>query len=289
MLKQKDLIYDVGMHEGEDTDYYLKKGFRVIGFEAMPNLAAHCRNRFANEIQNGQLVIVEGAITDIPSSGKELGTVKFYSNIDNSAFGTVDAGWAKRNEHLGTASEVIEVKAINFAECLNKYGIPYYMKIDIEGMDSVCLKSLINFDERPDYVSMESEKVSFDKLINELELLKRLGYAQFKAVQQKDKSRVSEPNPSFEGKGYLGYAFQEGSSGLFGTDLPRKWKTFPQIVDEYKCIFRLYKLFGDYGTLNNYFLSKILKRILSRLRRPIPGWYDTHAKHGTVDCETNNF
>ncbi len=37
--KYDDLIYDVGMHKGEDADYYLKKGFRVIGFEAIPELA----------------------------------------------------------------------------------------------------------------------------------------------------------------------------------------------------------------------------------------------------------
>ncbi len=26
-----DLIYDVGMHTGEDTEFYLRKGFRVVG------------------------------------------------------------------------------------------------------------------------------------------------------------------------------------------------------------------------------------------------------------------
>ena len=30
------LIYDVGAHKGEDTEYYLRKGFRVIAIEAMP-------------------------------------------------------------------------------------------------------------------------------------------------------------------------------------------------------------------------------------------------------------
>ena len=33
-----NLIYDVGLHLGEDTEYYLKKGFRVIAFEANPEL-----------------------------------------------------------------------------------------------------------------------------------------------------------------------------------------------------------------------------------------------------------
>ena len=46
--KHLDLIYDVGMHKGEDTDYYLQKGFRVVAFEANPDLVNLCRTRFAN-------------------------------------------------------------------------------------------------------------------------------------------------------------------------------------------------------------------------------------------------
>ena len=27
------IIFDIGMHRGEDTDFYLKKGFTVVGVE----------------------------------------------------------------------------------------------------------------------------------------------------------------------------------------------------------------------------------------------------------------
>ena len=29
-----NLVFDIGMHLGADTEFYLKKGFNVIGFEA---------------------------------------------------------------------------------------------------------------------------------------------------------------------------------------------------------------------------------------------------------------
>ena len=35
--KHADLIYDVGMHRGEDTAFYLRKGFRVVAVEADQN------------------------------------------------------------------------------------------------------------------------------------------------------------------------------------------------------------------------------------------------------------
>ena len=59
-----DLIYDVGAHQGEDTDFYLRKGFRVVAVEADPVLAARLRENFATAIDCGQLVVVEAAVAD---------------------------------------------------------------------------------------------------------------------------------------------------------------------------------------------------------------------------------
>ena len=38
-----NLIYDVGLHRGEDTDFYLKMGFGVVAVEANPELIAQCK------------------------------------------------------------------------------------------------------------------------------------------------------------------------------------------------------------------------------------------------------
>jgi len=281
--KHDDLVYDVGMHKGEDTDYYIRKGFRVIGFEAAPELVEQCRSRFKDEIGNGKLIVVEGAITELPSGEAKDKTIRFFKNRNNSVWGTVADDWAQRNEILGTANEIIEVPVVNFSECMEKYGVPHYLKVDIEGMDMVCLKALMHFEQKPDYVSIESEKVSFAKLIEEIELLMQLGYKKFKAIQQRGISHQKEPNPSKEGV-HVGYQFREGSSGLFGADLPGKWKDNNQILDQYKFIFLQYRLFGDYGKLTRSIAGKALRRILGLLvRKPIPGWYDTHAKHFSVD------
>jgi hypothetical protein len=40
-----DLIYDVGLHLGEDSEFYLKKGFNVVAVEANPVNAAEAANR----------------------------------------------------------------------------------------------------------------------------------------------------------------------------------------------------------------------------------------------------
>ena len=126
--KNPNLIYDVGMHRGQDTDFYLKKGFRVIGFEANPENAAFCRERFAAAIESGDLIIVEGAITEFFATDESGKTVKFYRNENHSLWGSTADDWAYRNEVMGTSNEVIEVAAVNFTKCLEKYGIPFYLK-----------------------------------------------------------------------------------------------------------------------------------------------------------------
>ncbi len=150
-------------------------------------------------------------------------------------------------------------------------------------MDTVCLKSLLNFEEKPDYISIESETVSFDALKEEFELFKKIGYSSFKAVNQLDITKQKEPENSEEGK-FCNYSFLDGATGLFGKDLPNKWKNEKQMLREYKLIFIKYKLLGNYGILKRnkigLFVYKVIRKLFPRLVR---SWYDTHARHNSVN------
>src|SRR5258708_3782157 len=107
-MKQKDLIFDVGLHRGEDTNFCLQKGFRVVAMEADPEHAAFCRTRFRAAIEHGKLTIIEGAIVDFDSTKETKGKVAFYKNEGNSVWGTVCTDWAERNRGLGTSNKLIE-------------------------------------------------------------------------------------------------------------------------------------------------------------------------------------
>jgi FkbM family methyltransferase len=277
-----DLIFDIGLHKGEDTSFYLEKGFRVIAFEANPDLANHCRLRFQKQIEKEQLTIIEGAITDTTDTGELPETITFYKNLDDSVWGTVCENWAKRNERLGTRNEAIKVQVIDFRASLQQYGTPYYMKIDIEGMDTVCLKSLLKTEARPSYISIESEKVSFENLVAELELFKKLGYTHYKAVQQSGISKQVEPSPVQEGR-QTHHRFSEGASGLFGRDLPGRWESYDRIMEIYKKIFFQYEYFGDSGKWRRKWWGRVIREVVSTITgKPLPGWYDTHARHRSV-------
>ncbi len=262
---KQNLIFDVGAHMGEDTAFYLKKGFRVIGIEADPVLAEQLRCRFKTDIDHSNLVIVESAIAP------EAGTVRFYANDAHSFWGTTDPQWALRNQKLGAPSRTIEVRAERFQDILRRYGIPYYLKIDIEGADRLCLQALKDFDARPAYLSIESDKVSWAALKEEFQLLESLGYRSFQIINQAKMYRQVAPEPALEGR-YVKLSEEEGHSGLFGRELPHAWLTKKEALRRYRWIFLLYRVFGD-NTLGRRLLRHFprLERILA------PGWYDTHA------------
>jgi FkbM family methyltransferase len=275
----RDLIYDVGMHQGEDTEFYLKKGFRVIAFEANSDLAASARTKFSDYIGNGKLAIVEGAIVDPSYPGD---TVEFYKNNKNTLWGTASPYFVERNLTFDADSTMIRVPRINFADCLAKLGVPYYLKIDIEGMDTECLRALLQVEGRPAYVSIESDKTDFKKVADEFQILTQLGYTAFQAIQQATVHRQVIPDPSREGVA-IEHVFKWGASGLFGKDLPERWKTLDQIRSQYKKIFVDYKIWGeDFGLAQKFFPLKVVRKGLSiLLDRRFPGWYDTHAKHSS--------
>lgn len=284
-LKYSDLVYDVGLHRGEDTDFYLKKGFRVVAFEANPDLVNECRLRFQEFIDQGRLTIVQGAIVEPAVLQSGQARIRFYRNETGSAWGTIRSEWAERNEKLGTSMGMIEVDVIDFEATLAAHGIPHYMKIDIEGCDDICLKSLEAFRERPDYISIESNKTSFSGIRDEVDLLASLGYDGFQAVEQTGIPDTQvPPQPPREG-GYAAHRFAPGSSGLFGAELGGQWRSRGAVLRRYLPIYLGYRLLGDFGTLYSWQfrgaarVRRAVKSLLERVNQAsVPGWYDTHAR-----------
>jgi FkbM family methyltransferase len=263
-----DLIFDVGMHLGEDTEFYLKKGFRVVGIEADPSHCAAVADRLRDWLENGNLIIVNAAIAE------RSGRISFYRNVDNSVWGTAEPDWVERNARFGTRVERIEVDAVPMTEIIAAHGVPYYMKVDIEGRDMLCVEALRCFRDRPKYLSVESNKLSLAAVRAEFDLMTELGYRKFKVVAQHVVSNQIPPNPSLEGR-YADWRFAHGSSGLFGEEAPGQWLDAESAVRLYRPIFLAYRMVGDKPLIRVARVRNLLKRFGFTA-----GWYDTHARLG---------
>jgi FkbM family methyltransferase len=163
-----DLVYDVGMHNGDDTAYYLLLGYRVVAVEADPNLVAGCERRFDDEIRAGRLIILNCAIGPTP------GNAKFWLCLDKPEWNSFLRANASR---CGYRTEAVDVCVRSFRSVLAEHGVPHYLKIDIEGYDIHCLRDLDKA-HLPRYLSLELVQ------IDELLAVRELGYDRFKLVVQ---------------------------------------------------------------------------------------------------------
>src|SRR5258708_6819172 len=95
------LVYDVGMHHGEDTTYYLSKGYSVVAIEAVPEFVESSAQRFQREIERGRLVILNVALAD------HAGTAECWVCDDLSewsSFHETLAGRDDKNHHRITVN-----------------------------------------------------------------------------------------------------------------------------------------------------------------------------------------
>jgi FkbM family methyltransferase len=200
----RKLIFDIGMHHGRDTEFYLLKGFRVVAVEASPLLVRAAREKFAPYLRSGQLTIVDAGIWHTP------GQITFYRNLDKDDWSSFHRGYGTRE---GTRFEEIPVECITTATLFMRYGVPYHMKIDVEGADRVILRDMASLRAQPQFISAEEYGVDV------IRDMARLGYDQFQIVPQAAKLPSEPPNPPREG-GYVERQFNGYDSGPFGLELP---------------------------------------------------------------------
>lgn len=235
-----DLIYDIGMHVGDDTDFYLRKGFRVVAIEANPELAAKAAERFAGAIAESRLSVLNVAVAGYN------GLIELLITPEKDDWSTVVPEVAKKKEaESGASFTAIEVGAIRFEPILARFGVPYYMKLDIEGAERHCLEALAGFSARPKFISIELGA------LNALDSLSSLGYSQFKIINQRLNESIVLPRPPREGQDVEWRFDSLFSSGAFGEETAGTWLPTEKAADQLRRVLATWET-GD--------------------------WYDIHAK-----------
>lgn len=246
MTHATDLVYDVGMHNGDDTAYYLHRGFRVVAIEANPHLAARGEQRFAGAIRSGRLKILAVGV----AAGR--GEAEFYIASDLDVLSSFNLDLVKRAD---TPIERVRVPCLPMREILDVHGVPWYLKVDIEGNDSLCIAGL-DPQHLPACVSIELDLRHGDA---DLHALRALGYTRFKCIRQNDlremtpailpgqlalRRRAARAGPwgtmnrVLRGMSHRArsrrcgdWTFPPGSSGRFGDDLTGAWLDAAQVLD----------------------------------------------------------
>jgi FkbM family methyltransferase len=219
------LVFDLGMHLALDTQFYLSKGFRVVAVEAAPQMIENAKRSLHQYMVTGQLVIVDRAFwfTDQDE-------IAFYVNPNKEDWSSAFKWWAEKGAH--TVRE-IKVRTTTLAGLFEEYGVPYYIKCDIEGTDELFVRQLLTDKRRPEYVSVEATSLEM------LALLYAGGYDRFQLINQALSGYVRVPDPPREGK-FCDVKFNDQMSGLFGLELAvDRWLTFREAAGRYLDFFDL--------------------------------------------------
>lgn len=205
----KKIIYDVGANNGGDIPYYLMKADLVVAIEANPVLCEGIRQRFAEEIQQGRLLVESCVVTAEDRSGE----VDFYVHNTHHVLSQLDKPDKDRVEQYTP----IRLPSKPILKILQAHGAPHYVKIDIEHYDAQLLRALFAGGIHPPYISAEAHSIEvFCTLVGEG------GYGAFKLV---DGYHVPRDYKDFATESGLKYAFPLDSAGPFGNDIQGEWMT----------------------------------------------------------------
>ncbi len=146
-FQRGDLIFDVGANDGAKTDVFLRLGARIVAVEPDDTCCRSLEERFLGfRIRPRPVTIVAKAVSN------RAGTEAMLIDGPGSAVNTMSPKWAeslKKNRanfaygHCGLEfkqSKLVETTTID--ELIAKHGIPFFVKIDVEGHELSALRAL---------------------------------------------------------------------------------------------------------------------------------------------------
>jgi FkbM family methyltransferase len=141
------LVFDIGSNTGEKTAAFLSLGARVVAVEPNSTCTNYLLTKYREAVQTQRLYVECAAVA--AANGELNLTV-----IDpDSGMCSAEPDFLLYARTIGyTGAEPIKANAVTLDHLTKRYGLPDFIKIDVEGMDAEVLKGL---SKRPRCLSFE--------------------------------------------------------------------------------------------------------------------------------------
>lgn len=171
-----DLVFDIGANEGNTVDIFIKYAKKVVAFEPNPELSNRLRYRFSKK----------NVVVDTRAISNKSGLQNFYIS-DFHTLSTFSKDWIQNSRFSYTSSWnlELEVETTTLEDVIDEYGIPDYIKIDIEGYEFEVLTSFTRLVDKT-IIAFEWSEEELYKLKLILKHLYSLGYGNFYIAHNDD-------------------------------------------------------------------------------------------------------
>lgn len=146
-LQGNDLIFDIGANCGQKTDVFLRLGARVVAVDPDQANQEILREKFLSyRVQSKPVVIVGKAVSDADK------VETFWMDGPGSALNTLSRKWVdtlrggpRRSPSVLDTQEFKwrkEVQTTTLDQLIAGHGLPFFVKIDVEGYEVPVLRGL---------------------------------------------------------------------------------------------------------------------------------------------------
>lgn len=137
-MEKGDLCFDIGAHIGNRTDAWLALETKVLAIEPQPSCVNYLQKRFGS---NPNAIILDQAV------GAKTGILPLkISNRHPTVTTLANEKWQRRINLIANNTinwdEEIDIQVVTLDLLIEKYGLPVFCKIDVEGYEAEVLAGL---------------------------------------------------------------------------------------------------------------------------------------------------
>jgi methyltransferase, FkbM family len=160
LLPKGALVFDIGANVGTMTQVFASLGAKVVAVE--PN--ADCARHIELSTSRATVEVLQAAV------GEANGVAALKVSDRKDKMSSLSAGWreAVTNENQGYQGQwnrEVTVPMVTLDALVGRYGMPAYIKVDVEGYEEQVLKGL---SKCPPLVSFEFNRVFLEPALRAL-------------------------------------------------------------------------------------------------------------------------
>ena len=278
----RPLAFDIGVNQAGDARHLLYQGYRVVSVEADPiKYRKHSSDPFFERYRRtGQWTLVNAALTLHSEVGRN---VTFWINLRKPDSSSTDPRLACQGSKPPSPDRCIavQVPTVSCSALIRSFGVPFYLKSDVEGHDDDCFSELPSPKDAwrlPPYVQYEAllpvlgapaawrERVPW----HALSLLHKRGYVGFKISNQAQVNLFGN-SPAFahgdEWSGPIGEAAVD-------TVTQYDWNTYQNVKERLR-------LWQRWQTKHTHTWLDVIARLdptkMCRMQRPIEATFEARC------------